>query len=407
MLRYKFLVLLTFPYLFLCGQTAEKPPIKITVSGYIQHSMYVDTYKSTDTRDGIMLLYPNQQVLDSNGQDVNKNRQFQMMAIQSRPRISVSGPVVAGAEVSGLIEADFLGTSQNYIQMIRLRHAYLQMKWAKVRLLIGQYWHPMSTPTCLPSTIQHGAGAPFHPLNRSPQIRFRYDPLKNLSLLLSLHSAGYHKSSGPYDAARNAGIPEFQFNTEYNCPTFTLGIIAGYKFLKPRLTTDAGYQTDEIIGSYNLSAYGQLKLKSFSIKMQGLLGENISNYVMIGGYGAGEDPGMVDDYSYSNLVSYSAWTDLEYDFGKLVAGLFLAQTGNLGATGSYYPLSGYTRAANIRSLSRVSPRITLKLNPLSFSLEYGLTAARYGADTDPTGTPTNLESPVMNHRFLFVSRLTF
>lgn len=406
MFRSLFLVGMLIPSL-LIAQPSEESVIKIDLSGYVQHAMFLDSYESTDTRDGTMLLYPNQALFDTLGNDLNENKQFQMVAIQSRPRFKITGTKLGGASVSGLIEMDFFGTSQDYIQMIRLRHAYLKIHWDKASVLIGQYWHPMFSPSCAPSTIEHGAGVPFHPLNRSPQVRFTFEPVKNLNFLISLHSAGYHKSKGPADAARNSGIPEAQFNTEYNSEIITIGATAGYKILQPRTITEQGVKTSKTIGSYNLEAYAKLNIKSFSIKVQGLLGENLTNYVMLGGYGAAQDPEVVDDYNYANLTTYSFWTDLAYTKGKLSAGLFLAQTGNLGSETEYFALSGYTRAANIKSLYRISPRLSLNFKPLRFSLEYGLTAAEYAAETDANGRITAVEDMVMNHRILLVSRFTF
>ena len=383
------------------------PETRVRVSGFIQHSIYADTYESSDTRDGVIMLYPKQASYDTNNQNIHQNLQFQMLAIQSRPRVTMDGPEIAGAKSSGMIEIDFLGTSQDYVQMIRLRHAYVKLQWTRIELLIGQYWHPMFSTSSFPATILHGAGAPFHPLNRSPQIRLGWFPTKTLKLQLSLHSDGYHKSSGPPDAARNAGIPEIQGNLEYKTDEFILGSTGGYKVLQPRIETSEGLKTQESVGSYNLKIYSRLNLGVFSLKAEGILGENLSNYVMIGGYGAAEDPELTDDYSYANLITYSLWTDISCRMKSLGAGVFIAYSGNLGSNTDYFPLEGYARGGDIAYMYRIAPRATLYLDKLSFSFEYLLTAAAYGNELNNRGKPVMIQEPVQNHRFLFATRYSF
>ena len=93
------LIIFAFSFLQITGISQnENSTIDVKIGGFIQYSMYMDTYESVDTRDGAMSLYPKRASLDSNNNDVNKNLQFQMVSVQTRPKISVTGPEVARAK---------------------------------------------------------------------------------------------------------------------------------------------------------------------------------------------------------------------------------------------------------------------------------------------------------------------
>jgi len=55
----------------LIAQETEKS-FNPTISGYVGYEAFFDTYKSADTRDGEVYLYPLRQDLDVNGDDINK-----------------------------------------------------------------------------------------------------------------------------------------------------------------------------------------------------------------------------------------------------------------------------------------------------------------------------------------------
>lgn len=414
MKRFTYLIILILISPFVIEAQEEKEKLTYTVSGYIGYETYFDTYKSVSTRDGEIYLYPLDDDLDLDGNDINKNLQFQMLSVQSRTRLTVGNAKAFGANIKGVIEGDFLGTADAYVRMIRLRHAFIQMDWNKTQLLIGQTWHPMFDTEAFPYVFSFGAGLPFHPFNRAPQLRFTYYPIPELSLRGVLLSQGYHKSVGPTLSQKNSGLPEVQFQIKYKKEIFLAGITAGYLTLKPRTETDAGYITDETIGSFSLQAFSRITLKPLTIKLEGVYGQNLTHLIMIGGYGAAEDPNFVDDYSYTNINTITFWTELHTNFNKLNGGLFAGYSTNLNANGDYYPI-GYSRSENaitgenISSIYRVSPRVTLTSGKLTFILEYMLTGATYGAldIANAKFAFTDTYDTNINHRIILGAKFTF
>lgn len=388
------------------AQQDDKPIRDVSVGGFVQYSMYTDTYASVDTRDGVFNLFPKAPEYDSNGVDLNENFQFQMAAFQARLNIKATGPDVLGAKTFAMIEGDFLGTSQDYVRMLRIRHAFVRLDWPKSSLLLGQYWHPVWNTKCYPKALSHGAGTPFHPLNRSPQIRFTFKPTENISLLFAAVTFGYHKSKGPANAQRNSGIPEFVSQLEYQNNSFLIGAAGGYKVLKPRLVTENNFQTNKTIGSFNIEAYAKIETKNLAIRGEVLYGENITHFVMIGGYGAKQDPTSNDDYDYANLKTMATWMDVETKLGPVKAGVILGYSKNMGSNDTYYSLR-YGRGEDIDYIYRFSPRLFKTWDKLLVGIEYMLTGAVYGIGFDEKFNVKESTDQLNNHRILFTTKYSF
>ncbi|MFC2103988.1 hypothetical protein ACFLS4_01385 [Bacteroidota bacterium] len=409
-----FLTIVFIPGILISQETEQKA--KVTLSGYVRYELFMDTYESVDTRDGEVYLYPLSENLDINDDDINKNLSLNMLGLQARPKIIATGLSAFGAEVTGVLEGDFLGVSQADSRMLRLRHGFLNLKWQKSQLLMGHYWHPMFVTECFPATVSMGAGVPFHVLNRAPQVRYTANLGSKFSLMGALLVHGYHKSVGPANAQRNSGLPDMQLQFKFKNDYVFSSITAGYKFLKPRLVTDTlGVKTDEMIGSFNLAANAKFSFKPLTIKVEGIYGQNLTNFVMIGGYGASDDPYTVDDYGYSNINTMSVWADFALNFDNIEVALFGGYSSNLSATDDYYSLTvkeidqSYTRGETIKSIFRVSPRLIIKSGKVDFGLEYMLTGAVYGTlDTvNPDYSFEDTDKPTINNRVIFSARYSF
>ncbi len=406
-----FLSVIFLPGILISQETEQQHSLKF--SGYIGYEMYFDTYNSATTRDGQVYLYPLAEDLDINGDDINQNFQSQMLSIQSRTRLTSSGLSAFGADVKGVIEGDFLGTAEAYTRLFRLRHAFIQLNWEKSELITGQTWHPMFVTGCYPSVFSFGAGAPFHPLSRVPQIRYTFKPTSNFDLMGAILYHGDFKSSGPAWAQQNSGLPDIQFQFRFHNDFIFTGFTAGYKFLTPRTETAAGIKTNETIGSYNLQAFAKFTTKPVTVKVEGIYGQNLSNYVMIGGYGAAEDPTDVnfDDYSYTNINTISVWSEVVTNFKKFNAGIFAGYSSNLGAKDDYYSLTtptlAYERGRDIDYIFRISPRVQYTSGKLTFILEHMMTGAAYGTAFDSKHKATDTDSPTINHRILLGAKYSF
>ena len=391
----------------LAAQESEQK-LKVNINGYIANEMYFDTYNSVTSRDGQIYFYPLAEDIDANGDDLNKNFQAQMLAIQSRARLTLSGLEALGAKVTGAIEGDFLGTTQDYTRHFRLRHAFIKLNWQNAELLTGQFWHPMFVTGCFPGVFSFGAGAPFNPLNRAPQVRYTYSLNDNLSAMGAFLFHGDFASKGPSGALQNSGLPDMQFQLTYKNDYIFTGFTAGYKFLTPRNETLTGVKTEETIGSYNLQAFAKYTASPLTVKLQGAYGQNMTNYVMIGGYGAAENPVFATDnnYSYINLNTISFWTEVITNFDNLNAAIFAGYSSMLGAKDDYYSLN-YARGEDIDYIFRISPRLEYSSGPVTLILEHMMTGAAYATNFDENHKPTESDSPTINHRVLFGVKYSF
>ena len=382
--------------------------------GHITHEAIFDTHRSVFTRDGSLYLYPASPAYHpQTGSMINKNSQFEMLSLFSRVGVRVAGPDVFNAKLTGLLEGDFYGTSEMYKRHLRVRHAMMKLQWDKASITLGQYWHPMFTPEVFPKVSSAGAAAPFNPLNRSPQVRFDFTPTPLVKIVAAALAHGYHSSSGPERAQKNAGLPDLQFQLHLGkSSSFLTGITAGYMWLQPLETSVGGvqYYSEKLIGAYNLQWFGLVKLSDLTLQAKFSYGENMSQFVMLGGYGRLlNDASSNTDYDYANLRTYAGWIESFYDISeKWNVGLFAGVTGSLGAT-QQIDVAGpiwYQRAANLAQALRVSPRIVYTNKHLSFALEYMYSSADYGSSFDVYGAPLNLVG-THNNRMLFRTKYTF
>ena len=393
------------------AQEPAKPKFELKPYGFIAYDIYLDTYKSVDSRDGESYSYPAYPKFDKNGKDANKRTMLEMASFTSRLGLKISGPDFFGAKSSGLFEMDVMGTKQDYVQLFSLRHAMINLKWEKSELILGQTWHPIIVSEMIPSTVSFGAGAPFHPLNRSSQIRFTYhfSPLFRLTGAAAIH--GLHRSTGAYDAQRYSGKPDVHVQLSVgNRKEFLAGFTAGYKWLTPRLFVDKDtISTNETIGSYDLHVFIMVKPASTSVKLEAIYGQNLTYLSMIGGYGkkTGSE-NQTDDYSYTNLKTLSVWGDIQQEIDKWTIGVFAGYQKLLGADDSYTTIKvdkvtgapDFFRDDNLSHIIRVSPRIVYKVEALSIGLEYMLTKAIYGSAWDAKHKVTSTMDPVSNNRIL-------
>jgi hypothetical protein len=386
-------------------------PSGLQIYGYLSHQVKLDTYRSLDTRDGELYFYPLRAKLDANGVDINKKPKLNMVEVQSRIGVRSTHEDFMGAKLTGVLEADFFGTSQQHVRMLRIRIAAINLKWQKHELLIGNHFHPSFVLECYPNTLSFAAAVPFHPLNRSPQIRYAFHPSESLNLSLSLLTHGYHRSAGPSEAQKNSGLPDVQFRLQYgDGKRQSMGLLAGYKFLTPRDETNLGLNTKQTVGSFNMQAFFKQLVGNFSFKTEVIYGENLTHFTMIGGYGAKGKPNEINldgDYGYSNMRTVSTWIDAEASLGDFSTGLFLGYTANLGSANYYTPLPGYSRNDDLHYVFRASPRLNYSHKSLTFGLEWSVVGAAYGVAFDEKRKVTHTAKPTINNQFIISSMYKF
>ena len=403
------LIVLLLPVLTI----AQKKKIKLKFSGFVKSDIFWNSRQSVAVREGHFYLYPKNELLDKNGDDVNAKSDFNILSIQTRLKLAITGPDAFGAKTSALIEGAFFGATDPDINGFRLRHAYAKLKWTNTELLVGQTWHPLFITSCYPGTVSFNTGAPFQPFTRNPQIRLtqKFDKFK---IQLSAVSQRDFQSTGPIGKSssylRNNVIPEMNLTLQYqekyeNGNEFLSGISGGYKSLVPRIETDSLYKTDEKASGFSSMAFLKYKFSDLTIKLEGFYGQETYNLTMLGGYVVKEitDP-LKDFVEYTPINIVSFWTDIHTNGKKIQGGIFAGYTKNLGAdkdvTGPYYA-RGYDDPktnTNIAYVYRVSPRIIFNSGKMRFAGEVEMTTAGYGT-TDSKGEVKDVKD-VTNVRLL-------
>lgn len=391
--------------------------VKVKVGGFVKNDMFWDTRQTISAREGHFLLFPAPIKLDPDGQDINDGASFNFLSIQSRVGVTVAGTRVLNADISAKIEGDFFGQLNPNINLFRLRHAFIKMKWTSTELLIGQYWIPMFVTDCFPGTVSFNTGVPFQPFGRSPQIRVS-QTLGIAKLIFVANSQRDYASRGPNPLApstsltssvflRNSAIPELSLQVHLKPADAVLfGLGASYKQIVPQTSTSFGYKTDESVGGYNAFAFLRLNFKPITIKTQAVYGQNMPDVLSIGGIAISDSTDMERGLvSYTTLNTSSAWLDISTNGKTVQVGVFAGYSKNMGAKDKIIGPK-YGLGTSIESMYRVSPRISYTVSKLKFALEGEYTNASYGASYDEYGVPQDL-TPVGNFRILFSSYFFF
>ena len=367
----------------LCGGllAQENSQMGIKFSGFVKTDAYWDTRQVVAAREGHYLLFPMGKNLDAEDKDINAKPNFNMLAIQTRLKGTISGPEAFGAKTGGLIEAAFFGTNEGDVNGFRLRHAFLTLVWQKSSVLIGQFWHPMFVTSVFPGTVSFNTGAPFQPFSRNPQIRWMYNS-GNARIIAAAMSQRDFTSSGPQGASsvylRNSATPNLHLQFQWDTPDMILGVGGDWKTLTPRLSTvgaNGRHKTTEQVSSLAVMAFARFNLPQFVWKVEGVYGQNMTDHLMLGGYGVESLDEFTGIESYSPTGMFSAWTDLQT--GKeLALGVFAGITQNLGAADDISNFWG--RGGNIDTIYRISPRIMWNSGKTRLAGELEYTAASYG-----------------------------
>lgn len=273
-----------------------------------------------------------------------------MHSISTRMGGDFSAPGIFGAQQTvAKMEADFSGGS-DYV-WVRLRQAYTQLKWERSALLLGQTWHPLFTSHIMPSTLNINTGSPFNPFNRSPQLRYNYY-FQHFTLTTAAIYQTMYKSSGPKGNSiqyqKDALIPNMFVGLDYINKGLTLGLGADYKAIKPIS------EVDKLLHSFAGVAYINYKQDKFRASAKALLGENLSDHNIIGGY-------YIDrNFDYHKYTSFATYANITYGTLHHVS-LLAGYSANLGtqerikSNGDYYGFGVYSAGNRyIGDLFRVS-----------------------------------------------------
>ena len=398
MKRINYLLLLFVSLISISGLNAQKKelPVSVKFGGYVHSIFTYDTRQTVAAREGHILLYPKNEILDAAGNDINKDGVYNMAVIQSRINAKITGPEILGAKTSGLLEAEFMGNGESDTNGLRLRHAYVNLDWGNTSLLIGQTWSPLFVAEVFPTTVGTNTGLPFKPFARNPQVRLTHKT-GNWKLLAAIASERDYTSTGPDGASnkylRNAGLPILQGQVHYYLgeKKHVFGVSGEYKNIKPSLMSSTGskedgdyqeWKNDETISSWAMMGYFKLNFEPVTFKAQATYGTNMTDVLMLGGYAVKSLNSLTNEAKYTGIKVLGTWGELSYQKRDWQVGFLAGYSKNYGAEDKVVNNLIYARGKDIGELYRLAPRVCKKYKNLKFEFEVEYTAAAYGTVTE-------------------------
>lgn len=346
--------------------------VTMKIGGFLRTDAYFDTRKSEELVDGLFNFYPLNESPDPNGNDLNAVSQYRMAATASRLNTLFKGPDVFNAKSSSLIEFDFTGV--NGIGL-RLRHAWIKLNWEKSELLFGRTWHPLMALEVLPSVVALSTGAPFTVFNRCEQIRYtvKFGQLSAFGALSTQMKYGFPGT------AQNQSVPDLNGNIQFKNEFLIVGATANLRMNQPiteftSTATNRKFKIDDKVTSVVLSGYAQVSASNLKVKGGAMYGQNMHEYLMLGGYAIETIDSTGVKYTTTNNLNF--WGNIVYG-SALQYSLFLGYTKNLG-TSAKTPATYFGRAENIDNLIRIAPSISYKVGKLLYQAEVEHNLAAYG-----------------------------
>jgi len=396
----KKLFLLAFLLLSFLNSFAADPSVSYQLYGFVRNDFYINSRQNVEALDGLFNIFPKPVSLNAVGKDINAVPNAEMLSVATRLGFDFGGTPILGAKSTAKIEFDFAGISSSYY-LIRIRQAYLKLNWDKTELLVGQTWHPLFG-SVLPTIPSLNTGSPFQPFNRSPQVRVKRMLTNELSFIGSVNYQMQYMSQGPLGASpsylKNALLPDIFLGLESKSKYWISGVGFDTKTLKIN---------DASLTSGSAVAYTQYVDNKLQIKAKAIYGQNLSDHLMIGGYGI-SNQSTTNKIEYTNFNTLSSWLNIVYGT-KVQAGIFMGISQNLGTNKTLnidaakkimaYGYGFYTDADSqllMDRLYRIAPHITYNLSNFKLGFEYELTSADYG-NIRSNGRVEN-SSTVTNHR---------
>jgi hypothetical protein len=376
----KKLFLLPFLLFSLLNGFAADPSVGYQLYGFVRNDFYINSRQNFEVLDGLFSIFPKPVDINTNGKDKNAVPNAEMLSVATRLGIDFRGTPIMGAKSTAKIECDFAGISTSYY-LIRIRQAYLKLNWEKTELLVGQTWHPLFG-SVLPTVPSLNTGSPFQPFNRSPQVRAKRMLTNELSLIGSVNYQMQYMSQGPLGASpsylKNALLPDIFVGLESKSKHWISGVGFDTKMLKIN---------DARLSSGSAVAYTQYADNQLQIKAKAIYGQNLSDHLMIGGYGISNES-TTNNIVYTNFNTLSSWLNLVYGT-KVQTGIFVGFSQNLGTNENLnidaagkITAYGYGFYADTQQLMdriyRIAPHITYNLSNFKLGFEYELTSADYG-----------------------------
>ena len=413
----KRVLIASFAFLSFAGysQTAPTPAPAakewdVSVYGFVRTDYIWDTRRSAQVREYNLNLYPLDESLDANGKDINDAGASNFLSVVSRLGVKAKGPDVWGAKVSGNLEGDFFGNTEQTIGLFRLRHAYATLDWTKTSITMGQTWYPTFIPEVFPGVANFSTGIMFNPFGWASQFKIKQQLSSKISFAFTAYkerefttASGTNAATNPTtDWSQNSGsvnsaLPSLNGVFQFKGKNLLVGAGLEYKSLQP-LTKFNGEATTEKVNSSTLFGYAKYSNEKLSVKAYGISGGNLYNMVMVGGF-IGSTTNGVQSYDPTKTTAF--WLDIASNGKSIAPGIFFGTTKNNGAdktgTAAFGRGIGVNGARVIDNVWRLSGRVDFKQNKFRITPELELTSATWG-NADAHGKATSAFKDVSNFR---------
>ncbi len=358
----------------------EKSGFSYDIYGFFNAQYYFNTRKTYSSVDGLYSLYPLAPNYNSKGEDLNGINNHYFTVSTTRIGTKFNFGEINGTKFRGLIEADFTGQAGGLANYFRFRHAYLQINWKKSQMIIGQYWNPMTIHQVSPFNKEIHNGAPFRPFSRIYQVRYEYKPFGKFNILSALSFQRDNATIGvdkikDYNQQVRTFIPIMNLHFQYSSDNLFAGIGGEFKAIQPRETYTINNQTlimNEKMYNFSTSVYFKYLTKKHSFKSQAIIGDNLNDMSIIGGYYESAFDTINNKFSYNPTTTFSSWLDYSYDMGNFKPAVLIGYTKDLDVNTKGYQ-NAYGLGMDIDNYFRISPRIDYELKNnffLTFCVEY-------------------------------------
>lgn len=380
-----FLSLMQLVTAVLAQETTEKK-LKISFSGFLRTDFWYEDRPAAEAVEGLFSLFPLDENIDPLGIDKNDYSNTNLLAVSTRLSTLIEGPEWLGAQTLMHIEGDFTGTSNT--NSIRFRHANIRLNWDKTQLLVGRFWHPMFALQAFPTVMALNTGAPFNPFNRSPQVRITHNITPGIEMLAAAVYQSDYTSPGPNGKSgtylRNASMPELVFQSHFTFDQVSAGAGLEWKQIQPYNQTVGqdgnAYAEDELLASFAFQAYLKYTASNFEVKISTIQGQNLYEYLMLGGYVVSSEDEITGNKTYSPYVNSTYWVNCYYG-NTFKIGVFGGVAKNHGTKDEIENTGGelFARGSNIDSMYRIAPWIAYKYEGFRLSAEWEYNNVAYGS----------------------------
>jgi hypothetical protein len=382
------------------------------IYGQVRGDLFYNSRANEESVDGLFYSYPKDHNYDAAGNDLNDTDNSNMYLLYTRLGLDLKGPKIGNANTTAKIEFDFRGSGST-LSVVRLRHAYFNLNWGKSSVLVGQTWNPLYGDVA-PQILNLNMGSPFQPFGRAPQVRYRFN---NSALQLTAAAVwqSQYLSNGPDGKSnkyiKNSCIPEFYFGADYKTSNFIIGAGVDVLSLVPRtqstVTTEDGtaltYKVDERITTISGEVHMKYTSPLWYIAAKSVLGSNLTQTSMLGGYGVKSVDEVTGEQKYSPNRNSSSWVNVVYG-KKWKGGVFFGYMKNLGTDDAVSKM--YGTGTNVDQLISGSAEITYNIPHWKIGVEYNYTSAYYGDLNPSNGKIINTHS-VGNNRIVASVLYTF